>query len=436
MPLNQLSQIHLYQQILDNINVGVHAIDSYGKTILYNRRMAEIEGMIQAEVVDKDITEVFSFLDESTLLKALQTKEAILHYKQTYFNSKGLEITTINSTYPVEEDGKVIGVVEIATDVTKLENLVRDQWFKKEEAAISFHSIIGKSLSLQKMVEYSKSATKYGFPILIIGERGTGKELLAQTIHQQSNRKKAGFIRINPLDIPTFTLEEILQENSSPLIDEANGGTVLIENIHMLTNPLQEILLQNLKNPSLNIQFIATLTEDPIEMIGKGALRKDLYYELSRYCIFLPSLRERKIDFEELIPYFIQKNNHLFGTRVGGIDEEVHEIFLGYEWPGNVRELEHTLEECFHYVGDQTTITFEHLPLPFREKVSTEPSQPIPEQESEPLHLDQYLAIKEKQYIKQGLVKNEYNITKTAKELGMSRQNLQYRMKKHHIDRR
>ncbi len=117
----------VFQSILDEIDVGLHVVDEHGNTIVYNNKMMQIEDMEKHDVLNKNLMDVFMFSkqQDSTLVQALQEGKTIKNVKQSYFNNKGQEITTINHTYPIVHDGKIRGAVEIAKDVTKLERLIR-----------------------------------------------------------------------------------------------------------------------------------------------------------------------------------------------------------------------------------------------------------------------------------------------------------------------
>ena len=124
----------MYQQILDEINIGIHVVNDEGKTIIYNKKMMEIESMKMEDVLDKNLLDVFSFdqNENSTLLEALHKGKSIQNAKQTYYNNKGQEITTINNTFPMIDDDIQIGAVEIARDVTRYERLLRENFINLE----------------------------------------------------------------------------------------------------------------------------------------------------------------------------------------------------------------------------------------------------------------------------------------------------------------
>ncbi|MBO8176342.1 MAG: sigma 54-interacting transcriptional regulator [Bacillus sp. (in: Bacteria)] len=454
--------LSIYEQLLEKMDLGIHAIDRDGKTIIYNPKMMEIEGMNIEDVLDKNLLDIFQFSDneESTLLKVLKTGESILNVKQTYFNYKGQEITTINNTYPIVVDGETVGAVEFARDVTKLEKILRENMFVKGTPKYTFDQIIGTSPSLLEVIETSKRATRTTSSVLIVGETGTGKELFAQSIHNGSPRAHRPFVSQNCAAFPAQLLEEILfgtTENAYPgavdrpgLFEQAEGGTVLLDEIHALHPSLQTKLLRVLQEKTVrrigdttdrivNVRIIATMNEDPIDAISAQKLRKDLYYRLSVVTLFLPPLRERKTDIPALIQCFINKYNQLFSLDVKGVSDDVLQLFDEYDWPGNVRELEHVIEGAMNIIEHEQTIEYQHLPLHFRQKShrqdQTFSTQLLIQSHRDIKPLDEYMQEAETYYLQKALQYHQYNITKTAEALGMSRQNLQYRIRKYNIER-
>ncbi len=153
----------VFQSILDEIDVGLHVVDEHGNTIVYNNKMMQIEDMEKHDVLNKNLMDVFMFSkqQDSTLVQALQEGKTIKNVKQSYFNNKGQEITTINHTYPIVQDGKIRGAVEIAKDVTKLERLIRENMNKKGSTTYTFDSILGTSPAIQDVIENAKPGNPY-----------------------------------------------------------------------------------------------------------------------------------------------------------------------------------------------------------------------------------------------------------------------------------
>lgn len=443
--------------LTDVIDIGIHIIDQNGRTIIYNKKMSEIEGMSSEDVLMKKIPEVFKFHKEteSTLIRALHYGQETKNSKQTYFNNRGQEITTINNTIPIfNQNKKVIGAIEAAKDISNLERLIKDTLLNKSETKYTFESIIGESENFLAVIEQSKRSTRTASSILIVGETGTGKELFAQSIHNGSNRSSMPFISQNCAALPESLIESILFGTKKGaftgsierpgLFEQAHGGTILLDEINSLNPQLQAKLLRTIqertirrvgdtKDIDIDVRIIATINEDPIEAIANGHLRKDLYYRLSVVTLFIPPLRERKQDIHLLAHSFIKKFNDLFDLTIEDLSEEGYSLFYDYEWPGNVRELEHIIEGAMNLLeSTDKIIQISHLPTLYKKKVPVKTNQH--EEVSEPLRsLEDYLSTTEKLYLENVLKQYHFNVSQAAKALQISRQSLQYRLRKYQI---
>ncbi|MGJ9382742.1 sigma-54 interaction domain-containing protein [Salipaludibacillus sp. CF4.18] len=451
----------VYRQLLDAIDMGIHVINKEGVSVIYNQKMSEIEDMDKDEVLRKKIMDIFLFNneDESRLLQALNKGADLKNAKQSYFNFKGQEITTINDTFPLVDGDNIIGAVEVAKDITKLEQLTRENSREKKDARFTFDQIIGNSQSLKAVIENAKHATKTSSSVLVYGETGTGKELFTQSIHNGSERVSRPFISQNCAALPDSLIEGILFGSVKGaftgaighigLFEQADGGTLMLDEINSLSASLQAKLLRAIqektirrigdtKDRSIDVRIIATVNEDPLISIEKNHLRQDLYYRLSVVSILVPPLRQRKEDIPVLIEHFIDKYNQRFQLRVPGMSEEVLHLFLEHDWPGNVRELEHMVEGAMNLIHFDEEIDYSHLPMHMRTKFhSLEKPSPEPEKENtSPSHtaitgtLQENMDRVEKDLLERTLRHHRGNVTKAAKDLGLSRQSLQYRLKK------
>lgn len=462
LKLDKLDMNLLYKMLLDKVEVGIHVIDNKRRTIVYNKKMMEIESMDSSDVLHKNLLDVFPFKssENSTLVQALNTGKISRHVKQTYFNNRGKEITTINDTFPItNNNGDIIAAVEIAKDITQLEQVIKENVLRKKSAKFTFGQIIGQSEAIKSVIEEAKRATRTASSVLIVGETGTGKELFAQSIHNGSSRSHAPFLAQNCAAIPESLIESVLfgtkkgaftgALDKPGLFEQADGGTLLLDEINSLPPSLQAKLLRVLQekrvrriggtqDKKVDVRIIATINEDPIEAIQQNRMRKDLFYRLSVVSLFIPPLRDRKGDLILLINKFIDKYNKLFRLNVEKLSSEAEHILLQHDWPGNVRELEHTIEGAMNLILDDDVIHVHDLPYRLRKKYynQSEVYKQIKAQKLEK-HQSQSLQEKmndvEKQYIQYALTENNHNISKTAKFLGMSRQSLQYRLKKHNL---
>ncbi len=457
--------LRIYESVLDEINDGVHVIDKNGKTIIYNRKMVELESMQKDEVLNKHLLDVFQFSknEESTLLQALKYGKTVTCLKQTYFNDKGKQITSINKTYPIIEYGQIIGAMEIANDVTKVERMIRDNMFKKENTTFTFDNIIGKSEAIQEVISIATKSSRTSSSILIVGETGTGKELFAQSIHNASSRSSGLFISQNCAALPDTLIESLLFGTKKGaftgsierpgLFEQAEGGTLFLDEINSLSPLLQAKLLRVLQerafrrigdtvDKNMDVRILAAINEDPIDAIANNHIRKDLFYRLGVVTLFIPPLRERKEDIPLIVSHFIEKYNRLFNMQVERISPEVQRLFFEHDWPGNVRELENIIEGAMNLLVDGTEIHCSHIPIhSILRKTQVRSNEANSFTNYKLADMEQQakgalrvkIANDEKEFIRKIIEKNKGNLSQAARELGISRQCLQYRLKKYRL---
>ena len=452
-------------KILDNINEGIHVVNEVGKTVIYNKKMSELESMDKDIVLGKKITSVFPSLNEnnSTLMLTLKNKTEIKNNQQEYLNKYGHKIITINSTIPIFLENGSIWALEIARDITETkklynkivslqEKLYTDENLDDEKNRFfTFTDIKGDNKKLKQVINYARQAARTDSSILIVGDTGTGKELFAQSIHSGSRRQNKPFIAQNCAALPENLLEGILfgtrkggftgAINRKGLFEQANGGTLLLDEINSMSKSLQakllRVLQEGLVRPvggkddiKVDVRIIATSNKSPVESIREGNLREDLYYRLAVVLLQLPLLSERQDDIILLANYFINSINKKFNKNIIGLSDEVKEIFYNYNWPGNVRQLEHVIEGAINIISDGKYINKEHVKPFLIDITANQEEQKIDDKKSLPEKMERL----EREYIIEALKKNAKNITSTAKYLGIKRQSLQYRMNKYDIN--
>lgn len=466
MKRNELNQL-LMQNILQYSYIGIHAIDKNRKTIIYNKTMAELEGLEVHQVKDKDILDIFPSLNEttSTLIRVINTGKPIINSSQTYFNYRGHSITTLSTTIPLYDKDEIIGALEIAQDVTNIRKL-SDQLLelqqelkvtKKESRGLPyikryrFNDIIGKDKFLLLSKEIGMKASETPSSVLIYGETGTGKEMFAQSIHNHGIRKENTFIAQNCAAIPDSLLEGILfgtekggftgAVEREGIFEQANGGTLLLDEINSMSLPLQAKLLRvlqegyirrigGLKDIPIDVRIIATTNEDPKEAIEKGTIRRDLYYRLSVINIYIPPLRERISDLEVLSKFFINKYNQTLNKNIQALSDQVKEDFANYDWPGNIRELENFIEGAMNMVSSRDKILNREnfISSNFIPRFSNYEARLLDSLEDK--SLPSLIEDMENNIIKEVLKKYNNNITNAAKHLRINRQTLQHKIKK------
>ena len=325
-----------------------------------------------------------------------------------------------------------------------MENLILRQELSQRPAA--FSHIIGSSEAMQKIFSLMEKVIPSKSNILITGESGTGKGLVAQAIHESGPRKDKPFISINCGAIPENLLESELfghkkgaftsaVEDKKGLITMANGGTLFLDEISELSPPLQVKLLHVIQAKELtpigdtrvitvDVRFIAATNADLVQRVKEGAFREDLYYRLNVIEITMPDLRMRRDDIPLLIKHYLQEFAKEAGKSIKDIDYETMQTLLAYDWPGNIRELRNTIERAV-VLSDGEVITVHDLPDKFRtldiEGVSTS-------------SLRQALDTFERDYIHRSLAENKGNKEKTAEKLGIDLATLYRKLKKLRIE--
>lgn len=456
-------KLWVMQKILHHIEEGVHVVDDKGNTIIYNESMAKLEKMKEVDVLEKPLLEVFKDMknSESTLLTALKNKTTIKNKKQIYLNKDGKEIITINNTMPIIFENKLIGALEIAkniTDIQEMSDTILD--LQKEiyspsqsEGRIkkyTFENIFGKNKDFLKAVNLGKKASQIDASVFIYGETGTGKELLAQSIHYASKRRDKPFIAQNCAALPESLLEGILFGTAKGgftgaidrpgLFEQASGGTLFLDEINSMPYELQAKLLRVLqegyirriggtKDTAVNVRVIASSNEPPKELIEKKLLRKDLFYRLNIIPINIPPLRNRKDDIVPLSEFFIKKYNKLYDKEIWILSDKAKEKLYNHHWPGNARELENTIMAAFSMIDDEHVISDQNIIIYGLDEDSTF----VPEYDIGNENLNDFLEKMEKHIIIDTLRLVNGNITKAAIKLGIKRQTLQHKIKKLNI---
>jgi arginine utilization regulatory protein len=467
-----MDKLKIYEEILSKIEEGVHVVDNEGKTIIYNQAMAKIEGMTSEEVMRENLLKVLPTLGyESTHMEVLKSGKAKEAYYQEYMTKQGKKIAAVNSTYPIFDNDNIVGSVEISQDITflrKMSDRIIDLYSEVTEKKSQIHSftdIIGDSSVIKDIIEQCRQIANSSSNVLIIGESGTGKEIFAQSIHHLSNRRNKPVVVENCAAIPENLLESILfgttkgsftgAENKDGLFKQADGGTLILDEINSMPLALQAKILRVLESRTyrpigakseqyVDVRIIAITNQDPLELVSQGKFREDLFYRLSVINIKVPSLKERKSDIPLIVDYYIKYYEKVLQKKIPGISNELMKIFMNYDWPGNVRELKHILEGAASVIKNGDEINVIHLPYYIKNQINFKKEKKqyseedliiteIGEISEGRKTLDDILEEVEKKVLRALLQENDGNITKTSKALGIKRQGLQYKLKKYQI---
>ncbi len=473
-----------WQQIFSVLDEGVHVVDNHGKTLLYNSTASRLDGLKPEEVIGKNIFSVFPSLtlENSTLMRTIKTGEAIENVLQTFINRRGEEITTVNSTVPIKLKDGSRGALEISRDITLLQELVDDVSNLRRQlsehktrvnledttsstekklannTSYTFADLIGESEEFREVINEAVNAARSDSSVMIIGETGTGKELVAQGIHNASPRSNSPFIAQNCAALPRDLLEGLLfgteeggftGATSRPgLFEQASGGTILLDEIDALDFDLQAKLLRVIQENKIrrigsqqekwvDVRILATMNSDPELAFEKENLREDLYYRLAVVSLNLPPLRQRKGDIPLLVHHFIEKYNKEFERDLQGMTEELLEKLKNYSWPGNVRELQHFVEACFNLCRGEQKISWPDLPSQLKQKLNSDKREKFAilsgQNFSELPSLTDFVERVEKDLIAEAMARKENNISAAARSLEISRQSLQYKLDKYDL---
>lgn len=239
-------------------------------------------------------------------------------------------------------------------------------WEDEIRSEPSFDEIVGESTALKQVLNQARTVASTGAAVLILGETGTGKELIARAIHRMSSRSRASFIKLNCAAIPTELLESELfgyekgaftgsVNRKVGRMEAADGGTLFLDELGELPLEVQPKLLRVLEDQEferlggiltirVNTRLIAATNQDLAEKAADGQFRRDLYYRLNVFPIRMPALRERKEDIPLLVHHLAQKFARRMGKQIEIIPTETMEALVNWDWPGNVRELENLIE--------------------------------------------------------------------------------------------
>ncbi len=309
-----------------------------------------------------------------------------------------------------------------------------------------FEDIIFKSLQMKKIIQKAIKITDLDNTILISGETGTGKELLARAIHNTSKRKNEPLITINSASIPdTLAESELFGFEAGAFTDAtssfpgkfilAGNGTIFLDEISELSPLIQSKLLRVLesgeisplksaKTKKINARIITATNKNLETLVKKGLFRKDLYYRVDQINIHIPPLRKRKADIIPIAEHFLFISNITLSKCIERFDDEVKETLLQYSWPGNIRELKNVINEISLFVSGPE-IKIKHLPYSIlMQKKSFEKEEPL-----------STLKEIEKNQIIKALKSTNFNIKKSAKILGISRPSIYKKIKEFNINK-
>lgn len=441
----------------DNIVI----VDKQGIVIFYDiadLNQIKLLSINPEEMVGSKITSVWADLtdENSTLMTVLRTGKEILNNKQIHKTKGGRIVYTLNSVFPIYGNGEVLGAVEFnrfyfrKEDINLIQNYSPHKIFRKNNTIYTIDNIVSNNQEMLKIKEQIKRISKTDSYVLIYGATGTGKEMVAQSIHNLSDRYNKQYVSINCGAIPATLFESLMfgtvkgsftgSDNTVGLFEEANGGTLFLDEINSLDISLQSKLLKAIEEKMIrkiggnkyipiDIRVIAATNEDPEKLVQEGRLREDLFYRLGVVQIDLPPLKERKEDIYLLVKNFIDFYNRKMNFTITDIQQEVLDRFIEYDWPGNIRELKNVIEYAYNNVTS-SEITLNDIPKRIRNYMGSDIR--IPEKTKNNLKdmVEEY----EKQLIIKELARTGNKKAQAAKNLGISKQLLNFKLKKYKLE--
>lgn len=427
--------------ILESISDGVFTVDREWRITSFNRAAEKITKTPRREAIGRLCSEVFrsSMCEvECALRRTQKTRKAIIGQTGYIIDAEGTRVPVSVSTAVLRDgDGQIIGGVETFRDLSEVEAL-------RQELEGRFHvgDLASRSPLMQKVFDVLPAIAASPSTVLILGETGTGKELVAKTIHSLSPRSKKPFIAVNCGALPDTLLESELfgyksgaftgaAKDKPGRFAMARGGTLFLDEIGEVSQAFQVRLLRVLQDKTYeplgatqsetaNVRIIVATNRDLSELVRGHQFREDLYYRVNVIRLELPPLRRRKEDIPLLVAQFIGRFNRLQQKDIRGISPEALSLLMAHDWPGNIRELENAIERAF-ILCQQGSIAIEHLPEELSSRYTTRPG-----------HADMQTSrnLIETQAIQHALEQTDYNRLAAARLLGIHKSTLFRKMRR------
>ncbi len=432
------------EAIFRSVNDAIITVDNDLVVIAANEATEEICGLAPRKIIGRKFSEAPHHCARScheALAEVVRTGTPQKAYHLECKNGLRPRQVVVVSISPLRDsEDRHVGAVLVVRDVTRvteMEGELRERY--------NLHNIIGKSHKMQEIFRLLDGLMNTDAAVLITGETGTGKELVAKALHYGGPRAAKPLVTVNCSALAESLLESELfghvkgaftgaQRDRVGRFQAAHGGTVFLDEVGDIPPQLQLKLLRFLQEKSFervgssttfhaDVRVIAATNRNLKKMVDKGEFREDLYYRLKVVEIDLPSLREKREDIPLLVNHFLNLFNKSYKKNLEGISQEALKIFMTYPWPGNVRELQHAIEHAF-VLCNGPTITLEYLPLEIRNFPSVEPK--VAESPAK-------ISSRQAQEVLQALNKSGWNKAKAARLLGISRPTLYHLINVHQL---
>jgi len=424
------------EAILESISDGVFTVDLNWRITSFNRAAETITGIPREEAIGRLCSEVFrSNMCETdcALCHTLDDGRPVIDKSGYIIDADGRRIPISVSTAVLRDDrGEVIGAAETFRDLSEVEALR-----KELTGRFQIGDLVSRSAAMREISDVLPSIAASESTLLIQGETGTGKELLARAVHDLGPRRKKPFVAVNCGALPDTLLESELFGYRAGAFTGANrdkpgrfaladGGTLFLDEIGEVTPALQVRLLRVLQERvyeplgavhpvPADVRIIAATNRDLADRVRTGEFRQDLYYRIHVIRLDLPPLRRRKEDIPLLADHFIARFNRLQSKSVTGLRADVMGLLMAHHWPGNVRELENVIERAF-VLCERGPIGATHLPEELNPRRTPSPDSAVEMAEARKQV--------EAQLIREALERNRFNRLAAARELGIHKSTL------------
>jgi PAS domain S-box-containing protein len=449
----------MLEAIINSTQDAISVVDENGIGILINPAYTKLTGLSEKDVIGKPAT-VDIAEGESMHYQVLKTRRPVYGARMKV---GPLKKDVIVNVAPIIVDGKLKGSVGVIHDVSEIKRLTEEldharRMIRQLNAKYTFDDIIGISDTIKAVKNQARRASRTPATVLLRGESGTGKELFAHAIHNASPRKHMKFIRVNCSALADSILESELfgyeegaftgarKGGKKGLFEEADGGTIFLDEIGKISLNLQSKLLRVLQEKeiikvgatkpiNIDVRVIVATNTNLERAIQEGSFREDLYYRLNVFPLYIPPLRERKEDIPYLVQHIIHIFNQEYGRSVRGCTDEVLEMLIAYDWPGNVRELENIIGRAMINLGiGKDLIEVRHLPLLGHLNGQEKPQPDLKQFDLDNRSLKEIINETEKKAILKALKRTGGNRTEAAKLLGIAIRSLYYKMEKYGIE--
>ena len=450
--------------ILEASSDGVLISDNKGNITYVNSAYEQITGLKKEQMIGQNLHKLLDeklFNIAASLIVLEDGKPVSIMHK--YITGKNA-LTTASPIY--NEQGEIIGVFNNTRNISGLamlrneligtNNHIPQHYFNKSQDIIQQQMLsqgfVFKSKIMMQLLELASKAARFDSTVLIYGESGSGKEVLAKFIHQQSPRREGPFRKLNCAAIPDELFESELfgyepgsftgakREGKQGMLELANQGTILLDEVSELSLAAQSKLLRAIQErevfrvgasevTKLNVRIIAASNKKLAEEVEQGNFRVDLFFRLNIVPIEIPPLRERKEDISALVSYFLEKLNELYKKEVI-ITPEAMKVMIDYSWPGNVRESQNLIEYLF-VINTDNKIDIEQLPPKLLADHAYEDYMQKGEKSAEKLN---YLLDNFEKNIIIATLKNHSSMRQAATDLGINVSTLSRKMKKYRIE--